>query len=78
MPVSDVRAGLVAAGWHLQLFKAHIFLVGIVCHGRKIETIVKRGGNEGERIRDSESKEKKVITKVFSHELYTIHASKIT
>lgn len=77
MMVSDVRAGLVAAGWHLQLLKARIFLVGIVCQGTKIETIVKRGGNEGERIRDSESKEKKVITKIFSHELYIIHASKI-
>ena len=75
--MSDVRAGLVATGWHLQRFKVRIFLVGIVCHGTKIETIVKKRGNEEERIRDSESKEKKVVTKIFSHELYIIHASKI-
>lgn len=75
--MSVVRVGLVATGWHLQLFKAHIFVVGIVCQGTKIETIVKRGGNERERIRDSESKEKKVITKIFSHEPYVIHALKI-
>lgn len=59
MTVSDVKTGLVAAGWHFQLFKANVFLVGRVCHGMKIETIVKRGGDEGERIRDSESDEKK-------------------
>lgn len=57
--VSGVKTGLVAVGWHFQLFKAHVFLVGIVCHGTEIGTIAKRGGNEGERIRDSESQEKK-------------------
>lgn len=57
--VSGVTTGLVAAGWHFQLFKAYVFLVGIAWYRTKIETIVNRGGDEGERIRDSESKEKK-------------------
>lgn len=65
--VLDVRVGLVAAGWHLQLFEAHISLVGTVHQRTRIKNIVKRGGNEGERITDPESKEKKVITKIFSH-----------
>lgn len=56
--VSGVTTGLVAAGWHFQLFKAYV-LVGIAWHGPKIETIVNRAGDEGERIRDSGSKEKK-------------------
>lgn len=41
------------------------------------KTNVKKGGNEGKRIRNSESKEKKVITKIFSHVLNIVHASKI-
>lgn len=59
MTVSGVRTGLVAAGWHFQLFHAYVFLVRIVCCGTKIETTVRRGGDEEERIRYSESKEKK-------------------
>lgn len=59
MTVSGAKTGLVAAGWHFQLFQAYVFLIGIVFHGTKIETIVKRRGDEGEKIRDSESKEKK-------------------
>lgn len=35
-------------------------------------------GNEGERITDSESKIKIVIVKIFSLEIYIIHASKVT
>lgn len=35
-------------------------------------------GNEGERITDSESKIKTVIAKIFSLEIYIIHASKVT
>lgn len=65
--VLDVRVGLVAAGWHLQLLEARISLVGIVHQRTRIKYIVERGGNEGERITDPESKEKKVITKIFSH-----------
>lgn len=59
MTVSGVTTGLVAAGRHFQLFQAYVLLVGIVCCGTKIETIVRRGGDEEERISDSESKEKK-------------------
>lgn len=65
--VSDVRVVFVAVGWHLQLLEARISLVGTVHQRTRIRNIVKRGGNEGERITDPESKEKKVITKIFSH-----------